>query len=162
MGDYWDDEPEKRTLGIRDRQIVYRNAKGRCQNPTCKKKIEFDEMEVGHRKAYSRGGSISVKTALCLCHRCNKLQGPDSWSTFLKKEGIQDSSSDNKRMLKTLSIPQLKFLAKKKYVKVKGRTYDEFWGTSTSSPTKMQYVNKLANVVSKKDIESVLKGNASN
>ena len=31
----------KRSLGIRGKKILYRNAKGKCENPTCKKKIEF-------------------------------------------------------------------------------------------------------------------------
>lgn len=77
-----------RTLGIRDRQILYRKAKMRCENPTCRKKIEFDEMQAGHKFAASKGGTITVKTAKCLCYRCNKLQGTDSWDTFLRKQGI--------------------------------------------------------------------------
>jgi len=28
----------KRSLSIRDKQILYRNAKGRCENPACGKK----------------------------------------------------------------------------------------------------------------------------
>ena len=158
MGDYlFDDEPTKRTLGIRDRKLLYRNAKGKCQNPKCNKKIEYDEMQVGHKTAASRGGRATFKNCVCLCWRCNNNQGTDSWKTFLKRQGIQDGSSDNKKALKTLSIPQLKFIAKKKYVKVKGTTYDDGWSSSTSSPTKMQYVNKLANVVSVREIETILK-----
>jgi len=76
IDDYYD---SKRSLGIRDRQILYRNAKGRCQNPACNKKIEFDEMQVGHKTAWSRGGSTTLRNSVCLCYRCNKLQGTDSW-----------------------------------------------------------------------------------
>ena len=36
----------KVTLGIRDKQILYRNANGRCENPKCGRKIDFDEMQV--------------------------------------------------------------------------------------------------------------------
>jgi len=32
----WDNSRDsKRTLGIRDRQILYRNVKGICENPAC-------------------------------------------------------------------------------------------------------------------------------
>jgi hypothetical protein len=76
---FWDDDKDtKRTLGIRDKQILYRNAKGRCQNPACNKKIDFDEMQVGHKTAWSRGGRTTLKNSVCLCYRCNKLQGTDS------------------------------------------------------------------------------------
>ncbi len=155
MGDYRDDEPVKRTLGIREKQILYRNAKGKCQNPACGKQLDFTEMQVGHKIASSRGGRATLKNCVCLCWRCNKLQGTDSWKIFLKKQGIQDSSDNTKRILKTLSIPKLKFLAQKHYIKIKG-IYDD-WSDSRSSPTKTQYVNKLAKVVSEKDITSSLK-----
>jgi 5-methylcytosine-specific restriction endonuclease McrA len=73
----------KRTLGIRDRQILYRRANGKCE--ACGKKIEFDEMQVGHIKAYSKGGATTLANSACLCYRCNKLQGTDSLETLKKK-----------------------------------------------------------------------------
>jgi len=54
-----------------------------------RKKIEFDEMQVGHKTAYSRGGGTTLRNSVCLCYRCNKLQGTDSWERFLKKQGIE-------------------------------------------------------------------------
>ncbi len=80
---------EKRTLGIRDKQILYRNANKRCENPACKKEIDFDEMQTGHKTAYSKNGKTTLKNSVCLCYRCNKLQGTDSWETFLRKQGIK-------------------------------------------------------------------------
>ncbi len=80
----------RRSLGIRDRQILYRNANSRCENPKCRKKIEFDEMQVGHKTAWSRGGGTTIKNSACLCYRCNKLQGTGSWTVFMKKQGIED------------------------------------------------------------------------
>ena len=92
MGGLFDDEHDsKRTLGIRDKQILYRNANKKCQNPVCGKEIDFDEMQVGHKNAWSKGGRTSLKKSVCLCYRCNKLQGTDSWAVFLKKQGVQDN-----------------------------------------------------------------------
>jgi len=82
---FYDEKDSKRTLGIRDKQILCRKAKGICQNPGCNRKIEFDEMQTGHKKAWSKRGKTTLKNSVCLCYRCNKLQGTDSWATFLKK-----------------------------------------------------------------------------
>lgn len=83
----------KRTLGIRDKQILYRRANGRCENPSCGKKIDFDEMESGHKNAASKGGSATLRNSVCLCARCNKLQGTDSWATFMRKQGQTKTST---------------------------------------------------------------------
>jgi 5-methylcytosine-specific restriction endonuclease McrA len=79
------EEAKKRTLGIRDKQILYHRAKGKCE--ACNKKIGFDEMHSGHKTAASKGGSATLRNSVCLCMRCNKLQGTDSWSTFMRKMG---------------------------------------------------------------------------
>jgi len=88
MGDD-NNRSSKRSVGIRDKKLLYRNAKSRCENPTCKKKIEFDEMQVGHKTAWSKGGSTTFKNSVCLCWRCNNLQGTDNWIVFLKKAGCR-------------------------------------------------------------------------
>jgi 5-methylcytosine-specific restriction endonuclease McrA len=81
----------KRTLGIRDKQILYRRAKGRCE--ACRRKIDFDEMHSGHKNAASKGGSATLRNSVCICARCNKLQGTDSWATFMKKMGKTNTRS---------------------------------------------------------------------
>ncbi len=85
----------KRTLGIRDKEILYDRAKHRCES--CGKKIEFSEMQAGHNKASSKGGTITVKTAKCLCYACNKKQGTDSWSTFMRKKGTPIAKPKSRR-----------------------------------------------------------------
>lgn len=49
----WEDEPVKRTLGIRDRQILWKRANHKCE--ACGKQIDFTEMQVGHKTAASKG-----------------------------------------------------------------------------------------------------------
>jgi len=44
-------------------------------------------MQVGHKRAYAKGGSTTLRNSVCLCYSCNKLQGTDSWQTFLRKLG---------------------------------------------------------------------------
>jgi 5-methylcytosine-specific restriction endonuclease McrA len=86
---------KKRTLSLRDRQILYARAKGRCE--ACGRKISFEEMQVGHKKAYSKGGATTLANAVCLCYRCNKLQGTDDFKTFKKKlTGTYGKKSEEK------------------------------------------------------------------
>lgn len=84
---------KKRTLGIRDKQILYHRAKGKCENPGCRKKIDFSEMQTGHKTAASKGGSATLRNSVCLCYKCNKLQGTDSWATFVRKMGKSNTRS---------------------------------------------------------------------
>lgn len=155
---FWgDDTDSKRTLGIRDKQILYRNAKGRCENPACGKKIDFDEMQVGHKTAWSRGGRTTLKNSVCLCYRCNKLQGTDSWATFLRKQNVVDPKTTLKKALQALSIKQLKYLADKHNIKVKGQVVEDFFDSYRKAPTKGQYVNKLSGVVTDREIQSAPK-----
>ena len=155
---FGDDSKSKRTLGIRDKQILYRNAKGRCENPACGKKIEFDEMQVGHKTAWSKGGRTTLKSSVCLCYRCNKLQGTDSWTTFLKKQGIEDPKTKIKKSLETLNMKQLKSLADKHNIKLKGQIVEGFFSSHRKAPTKRQYINKLAAVVTEKELSSIPRG----
>ncbi|MBI4181191.1 MAG: HNH endonuclease [Chloroflexi bacterium] len=145
----------KRTIGIRDKQILYRNSKGRCQNPGCNKKIEFDEMQVGHKTAWSKGGSTTLRNSVCICYRCNKLQGTDSWATFMKKQGIKDPKTDMKATLETLTITQLKLLAGKHHIRVTGQVVETMFDSHRKAPTKRQYINKLSGVVTNADLHSV-------
>ena len=46
-------------------------------------------MQVGHKKAYSKGGNTTLRNSVCICYRCNKLQGTDDWNVFIKKIGYQ-------------------------------------------------------------------------
>lgn len=75
----------KRTLGERDKTILYKRAKGKCEN--CQKKITYSGMQAGHKKAASKGGNATLGNSVCVCYECNKEQGTDSWVTFRKKQG---------------------------------------------------------------------------
>ena len=151
------DEPRKRkrTLGIRDRQILWERAKHRCE--ACGKKIDYTEMLVGHKTAYSKGGSTTLRNSACLCYRCNKLQGTDSWSTFIKKLGKASPSNEARAILKSLTVPQLKQLAKKHKITVKGKKVEGFFSDTIKSLTKAQYVSAISRKVSPQQIKSFKK-----
>ena len=155
----WDeDKPVKRTLGIRDKQILYERAHHKCENPACGKEIEFSEMQVGHKKAFSKGGGTTLKNSVALCYRCNKLQGTDNWKIFLKKQGIDVPVDGVRQLLKKLSLAELKFLAAKHGIKLKGIFVEGglFSGDYRQAPSKNQYVKALTNVISENDVKSDL------
>src|SRR5439155_21852555 len=105
MTGLWDDEKSvKRTLGIGDTEIIYERSHHKCENPACGKLIEFSEMQVGHKTAYSKGGGTTLKNSVALCYRCNKLQGTDNWEVFLKKQGIDVPTDRVGQLLKKLSL----------------------------------------------------------
>jgi 5-methylcytosine-specific restriction endonuclease McrA len=90
----------KRSLGTRDKQILLERAGYKCE--ACGRKLTYAEMNVGHKhKAWSKGGATNLRNSACLCYKCNKLQGTDSWSTFMKKLGKSPKSSTSKKTKKT-------------------------------------------------------------
>lgn len=156
--DWGDDRDSKRSLTLKQRKILYKNAKGRCQNPACNRKITFDEMQAGHKyRSWAKGGETSLRNAVCLCYRCNKKQNQDSWAIFLRKQGVVEPKTKLKQSLQKLKLPQLKRLANKHKIKLKGKTVETFFSSYRKAPTKTQYVNKLSGVVTLKEIASIPK-----
>jgi hypothetical protein len=154
----WGEKPKKRTLGIREKQILWERAGHKCE--ACGKEITFPEMQVGHKIAAAKGGNATLRNCVSLCYKCNKLQGTDSWKTFLRKLGKQGGVSSNsgvKQTLEGLALPKLKFLAKKHRIKVKGRKEGGLFEDHEKPPSKAQYVTALAKKLTEKDIESDLK-----
>ena len=157
MGLWDDDEPTKRTLGIRDKQILYDEiAKGKCQN--CGSELKFSEMQVGHKTAFSKGGSTTLRNSVALCYRCNKLQGTDSWEAFQRKQGKTTTSDRLKDVLNKLSMRELKYIATKHGIKLKSRYVEggPFEDDYYQAPSKNRYVKELAKVVTESEVKSDL------
>ncbi|MBN1213577.1 MAG: HNH endonuclease [candidate division Zixibacteria bacterium] len=152
-----DDRDSKRSLTLAQRKKLYEMAKGRCQNPGCRRKIDFDVMQVGHKTAHSKGGKTNLRNCVCLCGDCNKRQGTSNWGRFLKKQGVEDPKTKLKRELQKLSLHQLKNLAEKHKVTLRGKTVETLTGSAKRAPTKIQYVNKLSVIVKEKELTSIPK-----
>src|SRR3989338_8014792 len=107
----WSDKPTrdpKRSLGTRDKQIVYKRDKYRCQ--ACGKKVEMGDENIGHRLAWSKGHRTTVANSVLLCYGCNRRQGTDSLITLKKKLGKyvpkeKKSRSERKKTRRSKSIP---------------------------------------------------------
>jgi len=152
----WDDEPARRSLGIREKQILYDRAQHKCEN--CNRSIEFSDMQVGHKTAYSRGGGTTLRNSVALCYGCNKKQGTDSWEVFQKKQGKTIGVDNLKNILSSLSMKELKYIAAKHGIKLKGRYVeggileDGYY----QAPSKQRYIKELARVVTEDDVKSAL------
>jgi len=148
-----DGRDSKRGLTQREKQFLYENAKGRCENPKCKRKITFFEMQVGHKRAWSRGGSTTLKNSVCLCYKCNHDQGTDSWEVFLRKQGVEDTRMKVKRFLDNLTLSQLKLVAAKHNVRVSGYVEESLFSSRRIAPGRQQYVSKLSRVLKEEDLK---------
>jgi hypothetical protein len=63
-----------------DKQVLYSalidgNGKGKKLCANCKKEFTFDEFEIDHILAWSKGGRTELKNAQLLCKRCNASKG---------------------------------------------------------------------------------------
>lgn len=109
LGGFVEPKKRKRTLGVTDRNILYKRAKGRCE--VCNKKIVQSDMQVGHKKAYSKGGATTLANSACLCYGCNKDQGTGSLETLKKKRNgtygkkTKKKNTSSKRKVKKNSNP---------------------------------------------------------
>lgn len=152
LGFFEEERDSKRRLSEREKKILFERAKGKCE--ICGKKISYLEMQQGHNRAWSKGGATTLKNSVCLCYKCNTLQGTRTKKQLLKDLGKKDPSAELKQNLKSLNISQLKSLAKKYNVKIRGKTEDMgLFGSKKIAPTKNQYINKLAKIVSDSDIK---------
>ena len=75
----------------------------------------------------------------------------------MKKQNVVDPKTKLKKSLQALSIKQLKYLADKHNIKVKGQVVENFFDSYRKAPTKSQYITKLAGVVSEKEISLIPK-----
>jgi hypothetical protein len=75
-------KPRRKRLGVRDQKRLWLLAGGKCQ--CCKEGIDFTEMQVGHKTAHSHGGDATLDNSVCLCYRCNNVQGTEPWSAYQK------------------------------------------------------------------------------
>lgn len=75
----------------------------------------------------------------------------------MRKQGVEDPKSKLKNSLETLSISQLKSLADKHHIKVKGTVVDDMFDSYRKAPTKKQYISKLAGIITEKELSSIPK-----
>jgi len=139
----WDEEERRPKPKKALKVMVYQRDKGRCH--LCKKKVEFWDCEIGHDIAHSRGGKMTLKNAILLCHSCNRSMSTLSVKETRKALGLPETVEEKtKKLLRRLSLRELRYLAKGHRIRLKGRVSEGFFSETKLAPSKRQYVTALA------------------
>jgi hypothetical protein len=72
-----------------------------------------------------------------------------------KARHFDTPKTDLKPALQSLSMTQLKLLAKKHGIQIKGKVVENLFDSYRKQPTKAQYVNRLVKTVTAKEISSL-------
>jgi hypothetical protein len=148
----WDAEPVRKTSPKLLRKIVWDRDKGRCK--ICGKKVDQWNWELGHDKAHSRGGKMTVRNTFVVHPFCNRSQSTQSIRELKKGLGIESNSDIIRKQLKGLTIIQLKYLAKKHKLSVRGTVEEDFFSSTVRAPSKVKYISALSKVATKGEIAS--------
>jgi len=160
MSIFDDDKPKRKTIPkavkitVWNKYIGADKAEGKCY--VCGRTIHVTDFDLGHNKAVSKGGGNNIINLRPICRTCNNSMRTTSIETF-KARHFDKPKANLKPALKALNITQLKLLAKKHNLKVKGRTEDDGWDTIKKAPTKQQYITRLSRIVTAKSLSLVPK-----
>jgi len=161
MFDYYNDKPRRKAIPSAVKYTVWSKyigadkAEGKCY--VCGKTIHITEFDLGHNKAKSKGGGDSISNLRPICRTCNTSMHTTSIEIF-KARHFDKPKENHKQALETLTIKQLKFLADKHHIRVKGSVVENYFEAShTKAPTKKQYITKLFRIVTVNDLSSVPK-----
>ena len=155
----WFDDDKKRPTPSRVlKKLVYERDKGICR--LCHKPVDQWDFDIGHDKAHSKGGKLTLNNAILLHPLCNRSMQTLSLKQGRKILGLPSETSEDKtkKALKGLTVSELKYLSKKHRIQVKGRSSGGLFSSSKSSPSKVQYVNALSKVLKEGSISKELKG----
>jgi hypothetical protein len=151
---FWDEE-KRPTPTKALKKIVFQRDKGICR--ICGKRVDPFDFEIGHNRAHSRGGKLTLKNAILLHPACNRSMRTLTLKQVKGALGWPDTPEEKaKKALNRLSLRELKYLAHKHRIKIKGRVSEGLFTTTRLSPSKRQYINALAKEVKENQINQEL------
>jgi 5-methylcytosine-specific restriction endonuclease McrA len=66
----------QRIFSDAQRRILWNTTDDRCcQNPKCKKRLDWDDFTIDHIDPYSKGGRTLLENAALMCRSCNSAKG---------------------------------------------------------------------------------------
>ena len=152
----WDEEERRPTPRKTLKKMVYERDKGRCR--VCGAKVDPFNFEIGHDKAHSKGGKLNLKNAILLCPTCNRSMRTLSLKQVRKKLGLPETLEEKtKKLLQKLTLRELRYLAQKHRIKVKGRVSEDWFSETKLPPSKRQYVTALAKELNETQINREIK-----
>jgi 5-methylcytosine-specific restriction endonuclease McrA len=95
--------PPRRTLGSRERELLWEKARHKCE--ACGKRVTVTAMQAGHKTAASRGGRATLRNSVCLCYDCNRKMGTMSYPKYMAlrygKKNVKTATSSKRRKATT-------------------------------------------------------------
>jgi predicted restriction endonuclease len=145
----------RRAFTITQKNEILYQQDTRCA--VCHVKLDLRVVEYDHIKAWAASGRTITQNGAALCPNCHRLKTHKE-----RLKSIDRKSTEMKPALSfsldELSTKQLKFLAQKHHLRVRGSTGWNLWdGDYTKSPSKRQYIAKLKGVVTANDINALRK-----
>lgn len=137
--------------------MVYLRDKGICLS--CGHGVDPFNFEIGHDIAHSKGGKLTVQNAILLCSPCNKSMRTLSLKQMRKQLGLPEPVNEQdkvKKALNKLSMKELKYLAKLHDIRLKGKTEESLFSSTTLAPTKRKYITALSKEVTEDKIKEEL------
>ena len=150
MGFFNDEAPKRKGPPRVLRKLVWERDKGRCR--ILGKKANQWDFEIGHDKAHSRGGRLTLANTFVVHSFCNRSQSTKSVRELQKALGITTKEDARRKELKRLTLPQLKRLAQSHHISPKGAISESLFSSSVRAPSKLKYVNALAKEVSTREV----------
>lgn len=157
MSFFWGDEDEQKQSVPKAvlRKLVYDRDKGICR--FCGYPVNPYEAEIGHDLAHSKGGKLTLKNALLLHPACNRSMRTQTLKQARRSIGLEEPNNKTRNALKALKPSQLRFLARKHGVKVKGWVEEGIFSDTKHPPSKIKFVNALSKMMKEEDIATELK-----
>ena len=150
------EEPKKKKKTVPKkllRRMVWDRDKGICQ--VCHRKADPFDWELGHNKARSRGGKLTIKNTYVVHSSCNRSQQALSLKSVRRAIGAPETEQDRvKRLLSCMSMTQLKSLAKRHGIRLKTKVKERMFHREVKRPSKLQYVNALSKVMSIRQVQA--------
>ena len=145
--DLWGLEPKKKTIPKKLlRRAVWERDKGICQ--ICHQPVDQFNWELGHNRARSKGGLLTIKNTFVVHSSCNRSQHTLTLKETRRLIGSPPTEEEKaKQMLKNLPMAKLKFLARKHEIVLRSKKTETMWEDKVVPPSKRQYVNALAKVL---------------
>lgn len=148
-------EPERRPIPRSKREKLWERSRGKCE--FCGKSLRYEDAHVAHKVAVAKGGTDSLRNLMIVHPSCNLKMGTKHPSRAWRGLGMSEPRQERvKHYLKTLKIAQLRYLAKRNHVSVRGRVSEDWFSVSKLGPSKRQYVTSLSGVLSVEDARTQL------
>jgi len=84
-GDEDDDRDGRRSLTMSEKKANWSVRPHKCE--ACGKRLDFTEVQFGHKQAWSKRGRTTRGNTVILCCRCNNMQSTHSFAWLLKALG---------------------------------------------------------------------------